>query len=72
MKFLLPGTGNRGVTVTMERDTIATNVPVSADGTFEVRVRVRHPPGWVVVSAVQRDGLRTTIAMTNLQVVDEQ
>ena len=67
----LPGTGDLGVTVTIEGDTVATNVPVSADGKFEVRVRVRRPPGWVLVSAVQRDGLRTTIATTYLQVVDE-
>jgi hypothetical protein len=68
----LPGVGDRGVTVTMESDTVATNVPVSADGKSEVRARVRRPPGWVVVSAVQRDGLRTTIATTNLQVVDDK
>jgi hypothetical protein len=66
----LPGTGDRGVTVTIEGDTVATNAVVTADGKFEVRVRVRRPPGWVLVSAVQRDGLRTTIATTYLQVVD--
>ncbi len=67
----LPGTGARGVTVTIEGETVATNAPVTADGKFEVRVRVRRPPGWVLVSAVQRDGLRTTIATTYLQVVDD-
>ena len=66
----LPGTGDRGVTVMIESETVATNVPVSADGKFEVSVRVRRPPQWVVVSAVQRDGLRSTIATTYLQVVD--
>lgn len=68
----LPGVRDRGVTVILESDTVGTNVPVTADGKFEVRVRVRRPPGWVVVSAVQRDGLRTTIATTHLQVVDDK
>jgi hypothetical protein len=68
----LPGTGERGVTLTIEGETVATNAPVTADEKFEVRVRVRRPPGWVLVSAVQRDGLRTTIATTNLQVVDDK
>jgi hypothetical protein len=67
----LPGTGDLGVTVTIEGDTVATNAPVTAEGKFEVRVRVRRPPGWVLVSAVQRDGSRTTIATTYLQVVNE-
>ena len=66
----VPGTGDRGVTVTIEGETIATNAPVTADGKFEVPVRVRRPPGWALVSAVQRDDLRTTIATTYLQVVD--
>jgi len=56
----------------VEGGTVAANAPVTADGKFEVSVRVRRPPGWVLVSAVQRDGLRTTIATTNLQVVDEK
>ncbi len=64
-QFVL-GVRDRGVTVILESDTVATNVPVTADGKFEVRVRVRRPPRWVVVSAVQRDGLRTTIATTHL------
>ena len=68
----LPGTGDRGVTVTIEGETVASNTAVTADGKFEVRVRVRRPPGWVLVSAVQRDGLRTTIATTYLQVVDNK
>ena len=68
----LPGTGDRGVTVMLDAETVATNVPVGADGRFEVRVRVRRPPGWVVVSAVQRDGLRTTVATTYLQVADNK
>jgi len=67
---LLPGVGERGVTVTMDGESVATNTPVSADGTFDVRVRVRRQPGWVLVSAEQRDGLRTTIVTTYLQVVD--
>ena len=68
----LPGGGDRGVTVMMESDTVLTNVAVGADGEFDVRVPVRRPPGWVVVRAVQRDGLRTTIATTHLQVVDDK
>jgi hypothetical protein len=68
----LPGTGDRGVTVTIEGETVATNAPVTADGKFEVHVRVRRPPGWAMVSAVQRDGLRTTIATTYLQAVDNE
>lgn len=68
----LPGAGDRSVTVMMENDTVATNVAVRADGKFELRVAVRRPPGWVVVSAVQRDSLRTTIVTTNLQVVDDR
>jgi hypothetical protein len=68
----LPGTGDRGLTITIEGETVAANTAVTADGKFEVRVRVRHPPGFVLVSAVQRDGLRTTIATTYLQVVDRR
>ena len=68
----LPGTGDRGVTVTIEGDTVAKNADVTSDGKFEVRAPVRRPPGWVQVSAAQRDGLRTTIATTHLQVVDEK
>jgi hypothetical protein len=66
----LPGVGDRGVTVTTDGESVATNVPVSADGTFDVRVRVRRQPGWVLVSAVQQDALRRTLATTYLQVVD--
>lgn len=68
----LSGQGDRGVTLMIEGETVATNVAVRADGTFDARVRVRRPPGWVVVSAVQRDGLRTTTATTNMQVVDDR
>jgi hypothetical protein len=68
----LSGQGDRGVTLMIDGETVATNVPVRPDGTFDARVVVRRPPGWVVVSAVQRDGLRTTIATTHLQVVDER
>ena len=68
----LPGTGVRGVTVTIEGETVASNTAVAADGEFEVRVRVTHPPGFVRVSASQTDGLRTTIATTYLQVVDNK
>jgi hypothetical protein len=65
-----PGAGDRGVTLTMDGESVAANAPVSADGTFDVRVRVRRQPGWVLVSAVQRNGLGTTNATTYLQVVD--
>lgn len=68
----LPATGDRGVTVTIDGDTVATNTAVTADGKFEERVQVQRPPGWVLVSAVQRDGLRTTISTTYLQAVDEK
>jgi hypothetical protein len=68
----LPGTGDRGVTVTIDGEPAATNVPVNADGKFEVHVRARRPPGWVLVRAIQRDGLRTTIATTYLQVAEAQ
>lgn len=64
-----PGAREQGVTVLVEGDTVATGVPVGADGRFDTRVRVRRPPGWVVVTAAQQDGLRTTLATTNLQVV---
>jgi hypothetical protein len=47
-------------------------VPVGADGRFDTRVRVRRRPGWVVVTAAQRDGLRTTLATTNLQMEGER
>jgi hypothetical protein len=67
----LPGTGDRGVTVFVEGETVATNVSVSAEGKFEARVPVRRPPGWALVSAVQRDGMRTVTATTYLQVADE-
>ncbi|MET0398399.1 MAG: hypothetical protein ABW277_16495 [Longimicrobiaceae bacterium] len=66
----LQGARERGVTVLVEGDTVASGVPVGADGRFDKRVRVLRPPGWVVVTATQRDGLRTTLATTNLQVVD--
>jgi hypothetical protein len=66
----LPGVGARGVTVLVEADTVLSGVPVSADGRFDAKVRVgRHPPGWVVVTAAQHDGLRTTLATSNVQVV---
>jgi hypothetical protein len=67
-----PGTGVRGVTVTVEGETVAMNAPVTADGKFHVRVRVRRPPGWALVTAAQRDGLRTTTATTYWQVVDDR
>ena len=67
----LPGARERGVTVLVEGDTVASGVPVGADGRFDTRVRVRRPPGWAVVTAAQRDGLRTTLATTNLQVVEQ-
>lgn len=65
-----PGARQHGVTVLVEGDTVASGVAVGADGRFDTRARVRRPPGWVVVTAVQQDGLRTTLATTNLQVVD--
>jgi hypothetical protein len=68
----LPGSGDRGVTVTTDGDAVATNLTVTADGKFEARLHVQRPPGWVLVSAVQRDGLRTTIATTYVQVVDDK
>jgi hypothetical protein len=66
----LPGTGEQGVTVLVQGDTLASGVPVGADGRFDTRVRVRRAPGWVTVTAAQRDGLRTTLATTDLQVTD--
>jgi hypothetical protein len=66
----LPGARERGVTVLIEGDTVASSVPVGADGRFDVRMHVLRPPGWMVVTAAQRDGLRTTLATTNEQVVD--
>jgi hypothetical protein len=68
----LPGVRERGVTVLAEGDTVASGVPVGADGRFDTRVRVRRRPGWVVVTAAQRDGLRTTLATTNLQMEGER
>jgi hypothetical protein len=66
----LPGTGGKGVTVLVESDTVASGVPVSADGHFQTQIHMqRRPPGWNVVTVLQRDGLRTTSAMTRLQVV---
>jgi hypothetical protein len=66
----LPGEREGGVTVLAEGDTLASGVSVGADGRFEAHVRVRHPPGWVMLTAVQRDGLRTTLATTNLQMME--
>jgi hypothetical protein len=66
----LPGAGEQGVTVLVEGDTLASGVPVGADGRFDTRVRLRRAPGWVTVTAAQRDGLRTTLATTDLQVTD--
>ncbi|HEY0972141.1 MAG TPA: hypothetical protein VGE02_14330 [Gemmatimonadales bacterium] len=67
----LEGARERGVTVLVEGDTVATGVPVGADGRFEARVHMRRrPPGWVTLTAVQRDGLRTTRATAEVQVVD--
>ena len=68
----LPGAKDRGVTVVVAGDTLAAGVTVGADGRFDTRLRVRPRPGWVVLTAVQRDGLRVTRATTNLQVVDDR
>jgi len=66
----LPGARERGVTVLVQSDTIAVGVPVSPNGRFDTRVRIaRRPPGWVLVTAAQVDGRRTTLATTSLQVV---
>jgi hypothetical protein len=66
----LPGAREQGVTVLVGSDTVAAGVSVGADGRFEARVHVRRAPGWVTVTAAQRDGLRTTVATTDLQVTD--
>ena len=68
----LPGAKDRGVTIVVAGDTVAAGVPVGADGRFDTRLRVRPRPGWVVLTAVQRDGLRVTLAITNLQVVNDR
>jgi len=69
----LPGTREQEVALLVEGDTVAAGVPVGPDGRFETHVRIaRHPPGWVVVTAAQVDGLRTTLATTSLQVVSRE
>jgi hypothetical protein len=66
----LPGAADRGVSLAMDGESVGTNVTVNADGTFDTRVRVRRPPGWVLVSGTQRNGAGTTTATTYLQMVD--
>jgi hypothetical protein len=69
----LPGARERGVKVLVESDTVAFGVPVGSDGRFNTRVLItRRPPGWVLVTAAQVDGLRTTLATTSLQVIGRE
>jgi hypothetical protein len=69
----LTGQGERGVTVLVAQDTVTRDVRVGADGRFEARIRMqRRAPGFVIVTVLQRDGLRTTLATASLQIVSRE
>ncbi len=65
----LAGRMGAGVTLLFDADTVARDVAVDANGRFSVRLPWRQAPGQVLVTAVQRDGRRTTEA-TYLQTVE--
>jgi hypothetical protein len=49
------------VRILFDREVVAQDVPVRADGSFSVELPVHHSPGEMVVTAEQRDGRRLTI-----------
>lgn len=62
-----PGAGNEGVILVADADTVARSIVVAANGRFATRIPWHGPPGQVTLTAVQRDGLRTSEAITVIQ-----
>jgi hypothetical protein len=67
--FLPPSRGGGAVRILFGGEVVAPEVPVRADGSFAVVVPVHQPPGEVVVTAEQQDGLRLTKESTLLEIV---
>ncbi|MEO7963728.1 MAG: hypothetical protein ABIT38_07455, partial [Gemmatimonadaceae bacterium] len=57
------------VDVVADGDTVAKGVGVRNDGTFSLTLRVRRGRGDLEILAVQRVGLRTTLAAGRIAVV---
>ncbi len=68
----VPGLKTAGVDLVADGDTAARAVEVKKDGTFSVRLAVRRGRGDLQVTAVQRTGLRLTIAAGHIQVVGRE
>jgi hypothetical protein len=66
--FVPPVRGGRPVRVSWDHVAGDSAVPVRADGSFSVALRIHHAPGDLVVTATQRDGNRLTMERGTIEI----
>lgn len=66
--FVPPSRGGGSVQILFDGRPAAEEVPVAEDGSFSVELPVRHLPGEMTITAVQRDGRRLTRERTFIEI----
>ncbi|MDQ3242177.1 MAG: glycoside hydrolase [Gemmatimonadota bacterium] len=67
--FLPTGGSAQPARILLDGFVVAERIQVNADGSFSVDVPASRPPGEIVITVEQRDGLRLTVEKTTFEIV---